>query len=136
MFKLCKNLKSNNNISATALATASFSFSQVSLGVKKQQLYFVRLLFFQSWLKPYCLKLNFEIKTERSDYKTMPNKNSGKEWSPADISKVRTLAGKNKPTGLIAWELGRSKSAIQNKASEEGISLRPTNKSPYNRRKS
>jgi len=58
-----------------------------------------------------------------------------KQWTPAEIKKVRELAKRNTPTGLIADALGRTKSAIQNKASEKKISLKPTNKSPYNRRK-
>lgn len=63
------------------------------------------------------------------------NKNSGKEWTSADIAKLEKLADKNTPTGLIAYELGRTKDAIYKKASDEGIQLKPTNQSPYNRRK-
>lgn len=62
-------------------------------------------------------------------------KNSGKEWSDADLKKLEQLAKGNTPTGLIAWNLGRTEAAIYSKASEEEISLHPTNKSPYNRRK-
>jgi len=62
-------------------------------------------------------------------------KNSGKEWSDGDVAKLEKLAEGNTPTGLIAWKLGRSKDAVYSKASDEGISLHPTNKSPYNRRK-
>lgn len=61
--------------------------------------------------------------------------NSGKEWSAADLKKLEKLADGNTPTGLIAYELKRSKAAIYSKASDEDISLHPTNKSPYNRRK-
>jgi hypothetical protein len=59
----------------------------------------------------------------------------GKDWSAADVAKMQRLAKQNTPTGLIAYELGRTKAAIQGKASSEGVSLKPTNKSPYNRRK-
>jgi len=45
------------------------------------------------------------------------------------------LAKWNTPTWLISHELGRSKAAIYTKASAEGISLHPTNQSPYNRLK-
>lgn len=62
-------------------------------------------------------------------------KNHGKDWSRGDVSDLRKLAKGNTPTGLIAYELGRTKDAVQSKASEEKISLKPTNQSPYNRRK-
>lgn len=61
--------------------------------------------------------------------------NSGKEWSAADLKKLEKLANGNTPTGLIAYELKRSKAAIYSKASDEDISLHPTNQSPYNRTK-
>jgi hypothetical protein len=60
-------------------------------------------------------------------------KKSGKHWMKTDDSKLREMAKHGKPTGLIAWELDRSKDAIYNRASDKGISLHPTNKSPYNR---
>lgn len=62
-------------------------------------------------------------------------KNHGKDWSGGDVGNLRKLAKGNTPTGLIAHELGRTKDAVQSKASEENISLKPTNQSPYNRRK-
>ena len=61
--------------------------------------------------------------------------NSGKAWSRADLKKLEKLANGNTSTGLIAYELKRSKAAIYSKASDEDISLHPTNKSPYNRKK-
>jgi len=64
-----------------------------------------------------------------------PPKNHGKEWSNDDVSKLKKLANHNTPTGLIAYELGRTESSVYSKASEEGISLHPTNQSPYNRKK-
>ena len=62
------------------------------------------------------------------------NRNSGKEWTSQEVSKLRTLAKGNTPTGVIGLKLGRTESAIYTKASEKGISLGPTNQSPYNRR--
>lgn len=35
------------------------------------------------------------------------------------------------PTRVIGVHLGRSEDAVRNKASEESISLKPTNQSPY-----
>jgi hypothetical protein len=64
--------------------------------------------------------------------KTPPN--AGKNWTQADVKELRDLAKGNTPTGLIAHRLGRSEDAVQSKASEKNISLKPTNQSPYNRR--
>ncbi len=46
---------------------------------------------------------------------------SGKEWSSADLKKLEKLANGNTPTGLIAYELKRSKAAVYSKASDEPI---------------
>lgn len=56
-------------------------------------------------------------------------------WRAADDRRLRDLARGNTPTGLIAWKLGRTKNAIYDRASEIGVSLKPTNPSPYNRRR-
>jgi len=63
------------------------------------------------------------------------NRNSGKPWTPQDISIMKVLAKGNTPTRVIGLKLGRTEDAIYTKASEEGISLDPTNQSPYNRSK-
>lgn len=63
-----------------------------------------------------------------------PN-NHGTAWSSADDARLRDLAARDTPTGLIANRLGRTEQAIYSRASELGISLKPTNQSPYNRRK-
>jgi len=65
--------------------------------------------------------------------KTPPN--SGKSWTDTDLDKLQKLAKGNTPTGLIAYKLGRSEASVYGKASTEGISLKPVNQSPYNRRK-
>lgn len=62
-------------------------------------------------------------------------KNSGKPWSKADIEILTKLVKKNTPTRLIANELGRSEEAVRSKANDLDISLKPTNQSPYNRKK-
>lgn len=62
-------------------------------------------------------------------------RNSGKPWQPTEIKQLKNLAKGNTPTRVIGLELGRTPGAVQSKASEEGISLKPTNQSPYNRRK-
>lgn len=62
-------------------------------------------------------------------------RNTGKHWSPADEAKLAELADGNTPTRVIGFKLGRTENAVQNKASELGVSLKPTNQSPYDRRK-
>ena len=62
-------------------------------------------------------------------------KNQGKEWTDKDISNLKKLVKGNTPTGLIAYELGRSEDAVRSKASDIDVSLKPTNQSPYNRQK-
>lgn len=54
-------------------------------------------------------------------------------WTPADVSKLKQLAKGNTPTGVMSIKLQRPVAAIRSKAQREGISLRPANRSPYNR---
>lgn len=61
-------------------------------------------------------------------------RNSGKPWTPAEVKQLETLADANTPTRVIGLKLGRTEGAVQTRASQEGISLKPTNQSPYNRR--
>lgn len=56
-------------------------------------------------------------------------------WSKDDVKELRQLAKSNTPTGVISLKMGRTPTSISNKAHKEGISLRPSNRSPYNRRK-
>ena len=62
------------------------------------------------------------------------NRNSGKPWKPSEVSQLKSLARQNTPTGVIGLKLGRTKDAVYSRASDENISLDPTNQSPYNRR--
>jgi hypothetical protein len=61
--------------------------------------------------------------------------NHGKQWSNQDISQLKMLAKENTPTRVAGLKLGRTPDAVQAKASEIRVSLKPTNQSPYNRRK-
>ena len=67
----------------------------------------------------------------------MPKKpaNSGKPWSPADQQALKKLIGQNTPTRVMGMKLKRTPEAVQSKANEIGLSTKPTNQSPYNRRK-
>lgn len=55
-------------------------------------------------------------------------------WKPADVGALRSLAAQNTPTRVIGLKLGRTPDAVRSKAADEGVSLKPTNQSPYNRR--
>lgn len=63
------------------------------------------------------------------------DRNSGNPWLKGEIQRLKTLVKQNTPTRVMGLKLGRTPGAIYAKASEEGISLKPTNQSPYNRRK-
>ncbi|MEO8036948.1 MAG: hypothetical protein ABI837_21140 [Acidobacteriota bacterium] len=61
--------------------------------------------------------------------------NHGKPWTSAQVRQLDQLAQQNTPTRVIGLKLERTPDAVQSKASEENISLKPTNQSPYNRQK-
>lgn len=63
------------------------------------------------------------------------NRNTGKSWTSEHERQLRSLAAENTPTRVIGIKLGRTEDAVRSKASELGVSLKPTNQSPYNRRK-
>ena len=61
-------------------------------------------------------------------------RNMREPWSSEDVKTLRQLAKGNTPTGVISLKMGRTPTAVRGKAQREGISLRPANRSPYNRR--
>ncbi|MFH1298630.1 MAG: hypothetical protein ABII07_02285 [Patescibacteria group bacterium] len=65
----------------------------------------------------------------------MPAKNNGKSWTKGEIATLKTLAKGNTPTRVIGLKTGRTPGSIYSKASQEGISLKPTNQSPYGTKK-
>ncbi|MGB7372325.1 hypothetical protein [Erythrobacter sp.] len=62
-------------------------------------------------------------------------KNHGKPWTAMEVKGLQKLAAGNTPTRVAGLKLGRTESSVYSKASAEGISLKPTNQSPYNRKK-
>jgi len=60
---------------------------------------------------------------------------TGKRWSRDEVRRLGELADQNTPTRVIGLKLQRTEDAIRSKASGAGVSLKPTNQSPYNRRK-
>lgn len=61
-------------------------------------------------------------------------RNNYKGWRVDDVRELRRLAKGNTPTRVIGLKLGRTAIAVRGKAQREGISLRPANQAPYNRR--
>jgi len=59
-----------------------------------------------------------------------PN-NRNKQWTPTQVRELKQLAGQNTPTRVIGLKLGRTADAVQSKASEMGVSLKPPNQRPY-----
>jgi len=57
--------------------------------------------------------------------------NHGKPVTNDVIKQIKELAKANTPTRIIALRLGRTEESIRAIASANGISLKPTNQSPY-----
>lgn len=64
-----------------------------------------------------------------------PPSNHNKQWSAPEVKQLQKLANGNTPTRVIALKMDRTPAAVQAKASSEGISLKPTNQSPYGTKK-
>ncbi len=64
-----------------------------------------------------------------------PPQNSGRAWTPTEVKSLQKLAAGNTPTRVAGLKLGRSEASVYSKASQEGISLKPTNQSPYGTKK-
>jgi hypothetical protein len=62
-------------------------------------------------------------------------RNAGKPWTPSQVSQLKQLAKQNTPTRVIGLKLGRPEGGVYAKASEKGISLKPTNQSPNGTKK-
>lgn len=62
-------------------------------------------------------------------------RNAGKPWTGSEVDKLRDLAQENTPTRVIGLKLGRPEAGVRVEASENGISLKPNNQAPYNRRR-
>ena len=66
---------------------------------------------------------------------TKTPRNHGNPWTRDDLRQLKELAKENTPTRVIGLKTGRTPDAIYARASQAGIPLKPTNQSPYNRRK-
>jgi hypothetical protein len=65
--------------------------------------------------------------------KTPPN--HGQPWTPAQNAQLRREAAQNTPTRVLGLHLGRTPGSVYNQAGELGVSLKPTNQSPYGTKK-
>jgi hypothetical protein len=62
---------------------------------------------------------------------TTTGRGGGKQWSDKEVARLRELADGNTPVGVMSMKLERTEDAIRAKATAEGISLAPPNRSPY-----
>jgi len=62
---------------------------------------------------------------------TQPNSH-GKPWTSRDD---RQLIKENTPSRVAGLRLGRTPGAVKQHANDLGLSMKPTNQSPYGRRK-
>ncbi|MBP2311493.1 hypothetical protein [Azospirillum soli] len=58
-------------------------------------------------------------------------KHHGQPWTDQQVDQLRDLAKGNTPTRVMGLKLGRTPEAVQSKATQEGISLKPVNQRPY-----
>ena len=61
--------------------------------------------------------------------------NHGSGWTTAQVKQLRAEVKQNTPTRVLGLHLGRTPGAVQAKASALGVSLKPTNQSPYGTKK-
>jgi hypothetical protein len=61
--------------------------------------------------------------------------NSGKRWTTTDDQQLRKEAAGNTPTRVIGLHMGRSEDSVRSRANDIGVSLKPTNQSPYGTKK-
>ena len=61
--------------------------------------------------------------------------NHGAPWTSAADKQLKELAAGNTPTRVIGLKMGRTPDAVYGHASDIGVSLKPTNQSPYGTKK-
>ncbi len=61
--------------------------------------------------------------------------NKNRHWTSSQVRELKTLAGQNTPTRVIGLKTGRTPAAVQAKASDIGLSLKPPNQRPYGTKK-
>ena len=66
----------------------------------------------------------------KADAKKKDGRSNPRSWSKDDIKQLKTLIKENTPTRLIAMKIKRTEASVRWKVHGEGLSLRPTNRSP------
>ncbi len=61
--------------------------------------------------------------------------NHNKPWTPSADRQLRQEARGNTPTRVIGLHMGRTEGSVYARASQLGVSLKPTNQSPYGTKK-
>lgn len=69
-------------------------------------------------------------KPVKTGAKTRDGRSNPRSWSKDDIKQLKTFIKENTPTRLIAMKLKRTEASIRWKVHGEGLSLKPTNRSP------
>jgi hypothetical protein len=67
---------------------------------------------------------------KKSGAKKKDGRTNRQSWSKDDIKQLKIFIKENTPTRLIAMKLKRSEISVRGKVQREGLSLRPTNRSP------
>jgi hypothetical protein len=67
---------------------------------------------------------------KKSGAKKKDGRTNRQSWSKDDIKQLKIFIKENTPTRLIAMKLKRSEISVRAKVQREGLSLRPTNRSP------
>lgn len=62
-------------------------------------------------------------------------KNHGKPVTKETVNQVKDLANHNTPTRVIGLKIGRTEDSVYKIASDNNISLKPTNQKPYGTKK-
>jgi hypothetical protein len=57
--------------------------------------------------------------------------NNGKQWIPGSVKELKKLVKENTPTRVAGLKLVRTPGAVQAKASDRVVSLKPTNQGPH-----
>jgi len=60
--------------------------------------------------------------------------NQHKAWTGKDVTQLKSEISHDTPTRLIALHTGRSEDAVRSKVQDLGLSLKPVNQSPYDRK--
>jgi hypothetical protein len=61
-------------------------------------------------------------------------RNNDRPWSKDDLKALKTLVAENTPTRVIGLKLGRTEDSIYGRAKKDGLSLKPANRSPRDRK--